>query len=307
MFGRYAGEDLSTEQLLIERFVCVLDASHPLADAAALTIQEYLGCRHLVVDVADGLQPDVDRPLAEAGDARLAAITVPYHAVVPELLSGTDLVATLPSRLVAAWPKTHDFRLLAAPAEVGEMSYQMIWHPAFDHDRRHNGGAAPLGAAKRARTTVAVVDFELDDEQRAWVAEVRQFLRDNVTAALRAEMAEHGLEFQGGELSAFRRKIGEKGWFGLNWPREYGGLGLGRHAPAPADERVRVLGRARTRPDGHLGGADDHAARHRAEQEGIPAAIARGEIVCAVAIPSRTRAPTWPACAPARFATVTSG
>ena len=70
------------------------------------------------------------------------------------------------------------------------------------------------------------MDFELDDEQRAWVAEVRQFLAENVTAALKAEMAEHGLEYQGGELTAFRRKIGEKGWFGLNWPKEYGGLGL---------------------------------------------------------------------------------
>ena len=38
---------------------------------------------------------------------------------------------------------------------------------------------------------VAVVDFQLDDAQRAWVADVRQFLWENVTAALRAEMAEH--------------------------------------------------------------------------------------------------------------------
>ena len=40
--------------------------------------------------------------------------------------------------------------------------------------------------------SVAVVDFQLDDAQRAWVAEVRQFLGENVTAALRAEMAEPG-------------------------------------------------------------------------------------------------------------------
>ena len=49
---------------------------------------------------------------------------------------------------------------------------------------------------------------------------------ENVTPALRAELAEHGQEFPGGELAAFRRKIGERGWFGLNWPPEYGGLGL---------------------------------------------------------------------------------
>jgi len=71
------------------------------------------------------------------------------------------------------------------------------------------------------------VDFELDAGQRAWLAEVRAFLEDNVTAALRAELAEHGLEFPDGEVARFRRKIGDKGWFGLNWPPQYGGLGLG--------------------------------------------------------------------------------
>ena len=71
------------------------------------------------------------------------------------------------------------------------------------------------------------MDFDLDAEQRAWLAEVRDFLRENVTDALRAEIAEHNLEHAGGEVAAFRRKIGAKGWFGLNWPAEYGGLGLG--------------------------------------------------------------------------------
>ncbi len=68
------------------------------------------------------------------------------------------------------------------------------------------------------------MDFELDAGQRAWLAEVRDFLRENVTAELRAELAQHDLESPGGEVARFRRKIGEKGWFGLNWPREYGGL-----------------------------------------------------------------------------------
>ena len=68
------------------------------------------------------------------------------------------------------------------------------------------------------------MDFELDAEQRAWLTEVREFLDVNVTAELRAELDQHDLEFPGGEVARFRRKIGAKGWFGLNWPREYGGL-----------------------------------------------------------------------------------
>jgi alkylation response protein AidB-like acyl-CoA dehydrogenase len=68
------------------------------------------------------------------------------------------------------------------------------------------------------------MDFELDAGQRAWLTEVREFLSENVTPELRTELVRHDLEFPNGEVTRFRRKIGEKGWFGLNWPREYGGL-----------------------------------------------------------------------------------
>ena len=126
------------------------------------------------------------------------------------------------------------------------------------------------------------MDFELDDEQRAWLAEVRRFLQDNVTPALRAEMAEHGLEFQGGELSAFRRKIGQRGWFGLNWPQEYGGLGLTamhQHLLMSEFEYWGVPG-----PDLTVTSVAPMIMRHGTEQnkkEFLPP-IARGEIVCAV-------------------------
>ncbi|QLL08263.1 acyl-CoA dehydrogenase family protein [Mycobacterium vicinigordonae] len=126
------------------------------------------------------------------------------------------------------------------------------------------------------------MDFELDDEQRAWLAEVRQFLADNVTPALRAELAEHDLEFQGGELSAFRRKIGERGWFGLNWPREYGGLGLTathQHLLMSEFEYAGVPG-----PDLTVTSVAPMIMRHgteRNKQDFLPG-IARGEIICAV-------------------------
>jgi 3-oxocholest-4-en-26-oyl-CoA dehydrogenase alpha subunit len=71
------------------------------------------------------------------------------------------------------------------------------------------------------------MDFELDKDQRAWRDEVRDFLRENVTPELLQERAERGYEHPGGHLAAFRKKVGEKGWWGLNWPKEYGGLGLG--------------------------------------------------------------------------------
>jgi 3-oxocholest-4-en-26-oyl-CoA dehydrogenase alpha subunit len=127
-----------------------------------------------------------------------------------------------------------------------------------------------------------VVDFELDEEQTAWLAEVRAFLADNVTPALRAELAEHGQEFRGGEVAAFRRAIGERGWFGLNWPRAYGGLGLGavyQHLLMREFEYWGVPG-----PDLTVTSVAPMIMRHGTEQnklEFLPP-IARGELICAV-------------------------
>jgi alkylation response protein AidB-like acyl-CoA dehydrogenase len=126
------------------------------------------------------------------------------------------------------------------------------------------------------------MDFELDVGQRAWLMEVREFLRENVTPELRAELAEHDLEFPDGEVTRFRRKIGEKGWFGLNWPREYGGLGLGavyQHLLMSEFEYWGVPG-----PDLTVTSVAPMIMRHGTEQnktEWLPL-IAKGEMICAV-------------------------
>src|SRR6201987_2576677 len=126
------------------------------------------------------------------------------------------------------------------------------------------------------------MDFELDVGQRAWLTEVREFLHDNVTAELRAELAEHDLEFAGGEVARFRRKSGDKGWSGLNWPREYGGLGLGavhQHLLMSEFEYWGVPG-----PDLTVTSVAPMIMRHGTERnktDWLPP-IARGEIICAV-------------------------
>ena len=62
-------------------------------------------------------------------------------------------------------------------------------------------------------------------EQEAWRREVRGFLRTAVTPALRAEMREAGNEGDGPLARAFHEQLFHKGWWGIGWPRELGGLG----------------------------------------------------------------------------------
>src|SRR5246127_3271282 len=126
------------------------------------------------------------------------------------------------------------------------------------------------------------MDFELDVGQRAWLTEVREFLHDNFTAELRAELAQHDLEFPEGEVARFRRKIGEKGWFGLNWPREYGGLGLGAVYQHLLMSEFEYWGAPA--PDLTVTSVAPMIIRHGTERnktEWLPL-IAKGEMICAV-------------------------
>jgi DNA-binding transcriptional LysR family regulator len=136
-FGGYIPDDLSSTELLVEKFVCVVAKDHPLADKPAITLADYLQCKHVIIDVADGHQTDIDKPLQKLGTPRQLGLTVPYHAAAPLLLPGTTLMATLPSRLVAPCVDTNILRVLPAPREIKSMRYRMTWHPGLDNDSRH--------------------------------------------------------------------------------------------------------------------------------------------------------------------------
>ena len=74
LYGGYAPDDLSTAEVVRERFVCVVGAGHPSAGVPGFTLTEYAQLRHLVVDVADGVQPDIDYRLHSLGADRAAAV-----------------------------------------------------------------------------------------------------------------------------------------------------------------------------------------------------------------------------------------
>jgi len=67
------------------------------------------------------------------------------------------------------------------------------------------------------------MDFGYTPQNEAFRQEVRQFIVDNVTPALREELAQGRLEGRGPLTKALFRKLGSKGWIGMSWPKEYGG------------------------------------------------------------------------------------
>jgi DNA-binding transcriptional LysR family regulator len=136
-FGAQPPPPLRTLELFTDRFVCVVAHDHPLAGRSALTLDDYLGCRHVAIDVTAGTQPAIDRVLAARGTPREVASILPFHAVAPLTLPGTALVVTLPSLLVPSLAGRDRLSVVPAPPEIETLSYRMAWHPHVDSDPGH--------------------------------------------------------------------------------------------------------------------------------------------------------------------------
>ena len=67
--------------------------------------------------------------------------------------------------------------------------------------------------------------YDFTPEQQAWRGEVRAFLRANITPALLDEQRLAGNEGKGPLAQQFILAMRDKGFWGIAWPTEYGGLG----------------------------------------------------------------------------------
>ena len=67
------------------------------------------------------------------------------------------------------------------------------------------------------------MEFAYTTEQEALRQEVQQFIADNVDRPVRDEIANTDEMSQGPLVRDLRKKVAEKGWVGISWPKEYGG------------------------------------------------------------------------------------
>ena len=122
------------EVLFEDRCVCVMAADHPLAQRKRLTLDEYLRCSHLMIDIIDGQQPVIDNRLRELGLARRGSLTLPLFVGAPAALPESNLVATLTERLMDRYGDDPAIAVVRAPVELERMEYFMVWHPRLDQD-----------------------------------------------------------------------------------------------------------------------------------------------------------------------------
>ena len=124
---------LAVEKLIEETFVCVTRADHPIAESG-LTLDAYVGLSHVLVTQRGDAAGIVDQVLNSMGLSRRIAITVPQVAIVPMLLAGTDLVATIGRRAAERLCASVPLRLYAPPIALAPWHMDMIWSRRNDAD-----------------------------------------------------------------------------------------------------------------------------------------------------------------------------
>ena len=72
------------------------------------------------------------------------------------------------------------------------------------------------------------MDFGYTPEQEALRDEVRRFIAENVTDEVRREIENTDEMSRGVLVREIHKKVAEKGWVGISWPKEYGGQGGSR-------------------------------------------------------------------------------
>ncbi len=131
------GRDLRAEPLWTDRLVTLLSADHPLA--APMTLDAFAAADHVVdsghVQVGpDGLGASVvDSILAARGLRRRIAVVLPNPAGIPFVVAATDLIATLPSRIIQDLPLPPKLLVVPAPLPPVEVSPHLVWHARTQH------------------------------------------------------------------------------------------------------------------------------------------------------------------------------
>ncbi|WP_158635451.1 LysR family transcriptional regulator [Pseudomonas duriflava] len=117
-------------------YVVLASEQHPRLCKGTLTWEQYSNELHIVV--SSGTDKNLqDHTLTPRGIKRNIQLTVGGYLSVPWLIEGTDMIATLPSRLADGVASSAHLNQFSLPEPVVPYALQSIWHPRWHKDPGH--------------------------------------------------------------------------------------------------------------------------------------------------------------------------
>jgi DNA-binding transcriptional LysR family regulator len=132
LHSRVGGVDLFTE-----RYVCLFREDHPTI-GETLSVDEFKSCQHVLVSSLFNSHNEIYDVLLAKGLVRRIALQLSHFTSLPSILSESDLVAAVPSRVAQLFATTHRLRSLPIPVPLPTFDVRVHWDPRFNGDRGHS-------------------------------------------------------------------------------------------------------------------------------------------------------------------------
>jgi LysR family nod box-dependent transcriptional activator len=123
-----------SEPLFQDTFSCLVWREHRLA-SSGLTAELYLESGHVGVEWSGGRRVTYDARLLSSGkQPRRQEVIAPNFTLVPQLLVGTERIATLPTRLALAMASRFEVVILPCPLPIPGFAEMLQWHKHHERD-----------------------------------------------------------------------------------------------------------------------------------------------------------------------------
>jgi len=121
---------IETTLLFRDPFVVVARKGHPITpeiSGAPLTVEAYAAQNHVLVSPRGQPTGALDRILVDYGQRRRVALLVATYLAVPAALAGSDLIATVPTRVASLIAAHAEIVTLPLPVDFS-VTVSIAWH-----------------------------------------------------------------------------------------------------------------------------------------------------------------------------------
>lgn len=125
--------------LIKSDIACVVSETHALAKRQSISLEEYLNLNHISPTQRrqSSISP-IDAHLAAMQLSRRIVVSVPEYNLVQHVLRDSDLVFTTGRPLAEYIAHLGGFAVLDAPAELGDMTFYLLWHERSQFSKYHH-------------------------------------------------------------------------------------------------------------------------------------------------------------------------
>lgn len=121
------------QRLFTEHYACIAREAHPRI-RTRLTTEQYLAEGHVVVSAPGTGYSLLDKELEAGGIHRSIKVRVPSFIGLPEIITSTDLLASVPARLAQTLSASRQIKAFKIPGHVPSYEVRQYWHQRYHRD-----------------------------------------------------------------------------------------------------------------------------------------------------------------------------